>query len=70
PEATPPEPAPPTVALPAPPAAAVPPALLDHARKIAEAHRVQTGSPIDAATLRARLGVPAALADSIALQLA
>ncbi|GAA1583189.1 DUF2637 domain-containing protein [Streptomyces globosus] len=72
PEATPPEPAPPTVALPAPPAAAVPvpPALLDHARKIADAHRVQTGSPIDAATLRARLGVPAALADSIALQLA
>ncbi|MFB6808414.1 DUF2637 domain-containing protein [Streptomyces sp. NPDC056387] len=48
----------------------VPPALLDHARKIADAHRAQTGAPIDAGTLRARLGVPAALADSIALQLA
>lgn len=69
PEETPPEPAP--AAAPAPPAAAVPvpPALLDHAQKIADAHRVQTGAEIDAATLRARLGVPAALADSIALQL-
>ncbi|MFD9241157.1 DUF2637 domain-containing protein [Streptomyces sp. NPDC059556] len=52
------------------PAASVPPALLDHARKIADAHHVQTGAPIDAATLRARLGIPAPLADSIALQLA
>ncbi|MFD5512803.1 DUF2637 domain-containing protein [Streptomyces sp. NPDC127051] len=55
---------------PAAPAVSVPPALLDHARKIADAHRAQTGAPIDATTLRARLGVPAALADSIALQLA
>ncbi|MFB7831697.1 DUF2637 domain-containing protein [Streptomyces sp. NPDC056056] len=53
-----------------PPAASVPPALLDHARKIADAHHAQTGAPIDAATLRARLGIPAPLADSIALQLA
>ncbi|MEK9522306.1 DUF2637 domain-containing protein [Streptomyces venezuelae] len=52
------------------PAASVPPALLDHARKIANAHHAQTGAPIDAATLRARLGIPAPLADSIALQLA
>ncbi|MER7516223.1 DUF2637 domain-containing protein [Streptomyces sp. NPDC126499] len=52
------------------PAVTVPPALLDHARKIADAHHAQTGTPIDAATLRARLGVPPALADSIALQLA
>ncbi|MFD0143597.1 MULTISPECIES: DUF2637 domain-containing protein [unclassified Streptomyces] len=52
------------------PAVPVPPALLDHARKIADAHRAQTGAPIDAATLRSRLGVPPALADSIALQLA
>jgi hypothetical protein len=63
----------PEEAAPAPAASAmaapVPPALLDHARKIAEAHRVQTGTVIDAATLRSRLGVPAALADSIALQL-
>ncbi|MFE5295215.1 DUF2637 domain-containing protein [Streptomyces sp. NPDC056632] len=51
------------------PAVPVPPALLDHARKIADAHHAQNGAPIDAATLRARLGVPAALADSIALQL-
>ncbi|GHG29635.1 DUF2637 domain-containing protein [Streptomyces zaomyceticus] len=50
-------------------AASVPPALLDHARKIADAHHTQTGAPIDAATLRARLGVPAPLADSIAVQL-
>ncbi|MFD9032670.1 DUF2637 domain-containing protein [Streptomyces sp. NPDC059567] len=52
------------------PAVPVPPALLDHARKIADAHHAQTGAPIDAATLRARLGLSAALADSIALQLA
>ncbi|MEV5973008.1 DUF2637 domain-containing protein [Streptomyces sp. NPDC051921] len=52
------------------PAVPVPPALLDHARKLAEAHRAQTGTPIDAQTLRSRLGVPAALADSIAVQLA
>ncbi|MGW4725198.1 DUF2637 domain-containing protein [Streptomyces sp. NPDC004291] len=55
---------------PSAPAASVPPALLDHARKIADAHHAQTGAPIDAATLRARLGIPAPLADSIALQLA
>ncbi|MEU3687947.1 DUF2637 domain-containing protein [Streptomyces narbonensis] len=63
PEETPPEPVPPVSTTP------VPPALLDHARKIADAHHAQTGTPIDATTLRARLGVPAALADSIALQL-
>ncbi|MFE1230783.1 DUF2637 domain-containing protein [Streptomyces sp. NPDC058745] len=51
-------------------AVTVPPALLDHARKIADAHHAQTGAPIDAATLRSRLGIPPALADSIALQLA
>ncbi|MFB7913479.1 DUF2637 domain-containing protein [Streptomyces sp. NPDC056061] len=52
------------------PAMAVPPALLDHARKIAETHRVTTGNPIDSAALRARLGVPAPLADAITAQLA
>ncbi|MFB7370245.1 DUF2637 domain-containing protein [Streptomyces sp. NPDC056222] len=52
------------------PAVPVPPALLDHARKIADAHHAQTGAPIDSETLRSRLGVPSALADSIALQLA
>ncbi|MFF6774390.1 DUF2637 domain-containing protein [Streptomyces sp. NPDC012637] len=66
------EPAPEQVPVevdPSVPLVPVPPALLDHARKIADAHHAQTGAPIDAATLRARLGVPAALADSIALQL-
>ncbi|MEU4063566.1 DUF2637 domain-containing protein [Streptomyces wedmorensis] len=63
---TPPDPDP----VPASPAVPVPPALLDHARKIADAHRAQTGQPIDAETLRTRHGLPPALADSIALQLA
>ncbi|MDX3237079.1 DUF2637 domain-containing protein [Streptomyces sp. ME03-5709C] len=47
----------------------VPPALLAHARKVADTHHAATGSPIDAATLRTRLGVPPALADVIAAQL-
>ncbi|MEU0185434.1 DUF2637 domain-containing protein [Streptomyces sp. NPDC006207] len=47
----------------------VPPALLAHARKVADTHHAATGSPIDAATLRTRLGVPAALADVLAAQL-
>ncbi|MGW0467045.1 DUF2637 domain-containing protein [Streptomyces sp. NPDC003027] len=64
PQEVPPEPAPLAPAVP------VPPALLDHARKIADAHHAETGAPIDTATLRSRLGVPPALADSIALQLA
>ncbi|MGW0754382.1 DUF2637 domain-containing protein [Streptomyces sp. NPDC002587] len=69
-----PQPAPPQSAPPEPapdrPAVPVPPALLDHAQKIADAHQAQTGSPIDTATLRSRLGVPPALADAIAIQLA
>lgn len=52
------------------PATAVPPALLDHARKLAGTHQATTGSRIDSATLRARLGVPAPLADAITAQLA
>ncbi|MFD8060345.1 DUF2637 domain-containing protein [Streptomyces cyaneofuscatus] len=52
------------------PAVAVPPALLDHARKLADSHHATTGSRIDSATLRARLGVPAPLADAITAQLA
>lgn len=52
------------------PGPAVPPALVDHARKVADAHHAQTGKAIDAATLRARLGVPDHLADAIAAQLA
>jgi len=58
---------PPAPALPAAPA--VPAALVEHARKLADAHRARTGSPIDTNTLRARLGVPAPLADAIAAQL-
>ncbi|MEU7018662.1 DUF2637 domain-containing protein [Streptomyces sp. NPDC046385] len=48
----------------------VPPALVAHARKIADDHRTRTGSPIDADTLRTRLGVPPVMADAIAAQLA
>ncbi|MGW0030125.1 DUF2637 domain-containing protein [Streptomyces sp. NPDC003314] len=56
--------------VPSAPVVPVPPALLAHAQKIADAHRAQTGEPIDAETLRTRHGLPPALADSIALQLA
>ncbi|MGW2558157.1 DUF2637 domain-containing protein [Streptomyces sp. NPDC001514] len=63
------EPAPGTApALPAA-APAVPPALITHARKLADSHRSATGRDIDADTLRARLGVPAPMADAIAAQL-
>ncbi|MFB7546046.1 DUF2637 domain-containing protein [Streptomyces sp. NPDC056154] len=70
-----PEPAPQLPPAPEPepapaPVMAVPPALLDHARKIADTHHATTGSPIDSAALRARLGVPAPLADAITAQLA
>ncbi|MFD8940802.1 DUF2637 domain-containing protein [Streptomyces californicus] len=58
------------VPVPAPAPTAVPLALLDHARKLADAHQTATGDRIDAATLRARLGVPAPLADAITAQLA
>ncbi|MGW4035005.1 DUF2637 domain-containing protein [Streptomyces sp. NPDC004778] len=61
------EPAPVPAPVPAP--AAVPPALLDHARKLSDAHQATTGARIDSATLRARLGVPAPLADAITAQL-
>lgn len=54
---------------PAPPVA-VPPALLDHARKLADTHHANTGDRIDADTLRARLGIPAPLANAITAQLA
>ncbi|MFH9226543.1 DUF2637 domain-containing protein [Streptomyces lydicus] len=48
----------------------VPSALVSYARTIAETHQATTGSPIDTDTLSARLGVPADMADAIALQLA
>ena len=56
--------------MPAPAAMpSVPPALVEHARKLADTHRSQTGEPIGTDTLRARLGVPAPLAEAIATQL-
>lgn len=54
---------------PKPPAPGVPPALLDHARKVADAHRAASGEPIPAATLRARLGLPEALANAVTAEL-
>ncbi|MFE4958409.1 DUF2637 domain-containing protein [Streptomyces sp. NPDC056653] len=61
----------PVPALPAPPPPVdVPPALVDHARKLADAHRSATGHPIDADTLRDRLGLPGPMADQLATQLA
>ncbi|UDF11371.1 DUF2637 domain-containing protein [Streptomyces sp. WA1-19] len=61
-----PAPAPPAVKLAAP---SVPPALLDHARKVADAHRASTGQPMPAATLRYRLGLPEPLANAITSEL-
>ncbi|MFD9574785.1 DUF2637 domain-containing protein [Streptomyces sp. NPDC059982] len=64
---TPPSPVP---ELPAPaPVSTAPPALVAHARKIAADHRTRTGSDIDTETLRARLGVPAPLAEAISAQI-
>ncbi|MCC2268387.1 DUF2637 domain-containing protein [Streptomyces sp. CT1-17] len=64
-EAPAPAPVPAQVSVPA-----VPPALVDHARKVATEHRTRTGTDIDTATLRARLGVPEDLAGAIVAQLA
>ncbi|WP_435227012.1 DUF2637 domain-containing protein [Streptomyces sp. Tue6028] len=54
---------------PAPTAVFVPAALVEHARKVAAEHQTRTGAAIDTPTLRARLGVPAPMADAIAAQL-
>ncbi|MEU8454562.1 DUF2637 domain-containing protein [Streptomyces griseoaurantiacus] len=59
---------PPASSAPAP-STAVPPALVALARKVADEHRVRTGTVIDTSTLRARLGVPLPLAEAIATQL-
>ncbi|MGQ4477610.1 DUF2637 domain-containing protein [Streptomyces sp. SAS_276] len=71
-----PEPPPETPAQPAvieaPPnrsAVPVPAALVEHARKVAAEHHTRTGIPIDTPTLRARLGVPAPMAEAIAAHL-
>ncbi|MCX4973177.1 DUF2637 domain-containing protein [Streptomyces sp. NBC_00620] len=58
--------------LPAPettPAVSVPAALVEHARKVAAEHQARTGAAIDTPTLRARLGVPAPMAEAIAAHL-
>lgn len=47
----------------------VPQALISHAQKIATDYKNRTGFPIDAETLRARLGVPAPMAAAIQAQL-
>ncbi|MFF1297693.1 MULTISPECIES: DUF2637 domain-containing protein [unclassified Streptomyces] len=70
PEPTPEPPAQPAIeAPPERPAVPVPTALVDHARKVATEHHTRTGTPIDTPTLRARLGVPAPMAEAIAAQL-
>jgi len=51
------------------PAVPVPAALIEHARKVAAEHHTRTGTPIDTPTLRARLGVPAPMAEAIAAHL-
>ncbi|MEJ8644524.1 DUF2637 domain-containing protein [Streptomyces sp. MS1.HAVA.3] len=48
----------------------VPAALVEHARKLSAEHLARTGSPLDTDTLRARLGVPPAMATAITAQLA
>ncbi|MFI1655485.1 DUF2637 domain-containing protein [Streptomyces sp. NPDC020472] len=65
-----PEPVPEPAPEPEPAPVAVPPALVAHARKVADDYRARTGYPIDADTLRARLGVPPLMANAIAAQLA
>jgi hypothetical protein len=65
------DPAPAPASAPAPaPEVAVPAPLVAHARKVAADHEARTGSPIDTDALRARLGVPAPMADAIAAQIA
>ncbi|MFD0114254.1 DUF2637 domain-containing protein [Streptomyces sp. NBC_01280] len=54
---------------PTPVPASVPPALLDHARKLADNHRATTGTPLPVASLRTQLGLPAPVVDSIAAHL-
>ncbi|MFE0583483.1 DUF2637 domain-containing protein [Streptomyces sp. NPDC058874] len=65
-----PEPDPEPAPEPEPAPVSVPPALVAHARKVADDYRARTGYPIDADTLRARLGVPPLMANAIAAQLA
>ncbi|MDH6702081.1 DUF2637 domain-containing protein [Streptomyces griseoviridis] len=67
PETTPEPPAQPAIETPAQtPPVPVPSALVEHAREVAAEHHARTGAPIDTPTLRARLGVPAPMAEAIA----
>ncbi|MFD8534914.1 DUF2637 domain-containing protein [Streptomyces rubrogriseus] len=52
-----------------PGAPAVPAALLDHARKLADAHQASTGTPMPAEALSARLGLPEPMVNAISAQL-
>ncbi|MFC9495178.1 DUF2637 domain-containing protein [Streptomyces sp. NPDC056982] len=63
------EPTPALPEAPSAPAVVAPAPLVAHARKVADDHQARTGTPIDTDTLRARLGVPPAMADAIAAQL-
>ncbi|MFE1438971.1 DUF2637 domain-containing protein [Streptomyces sp. NPDC058739] len=51
------------------PAPVVPAALLDHARKITDAHRASTGTEMPADALAARLGLPTDMTAAITAQL-
>ncbi|MDX3369282.1 DUF2637 domain-containing protein [Streptomyces sp. ME02-6987-2C] len=54
---------------PVPSVPAVPAALLDHARKLADAHQASTGTPMPAEALSARLGLPEPMVNAISAQL-
>ncbi|MGX1119155.1 hypothetical protein RKD37_004518 [Streptomyces ambofaciens] len=54
---------------PDPSAPAIPAALLDHARKLADAHQASTGTPMPAEALSARLGLPEPMVNAISAQL-
>ncbi|MCH5676913.1 DUF2637 domain-containing protein [Streptomyces gilvus] len=69
PEPAPEPPAHPAIEAPERPVIPVPAALVEHARKVAAEHHTRTGTPIDTPTLRARLGIPAPMAEAIAAQL-
>ncbi|MFJ4779407.1 DUF2637 domain-containing protein [Streptomyces sp. NPDC088762] len=60
----------PALPAPVPEPVPVPAPLVEHARKLAADHLARTGTPLDTDTLRARLGVPAAMADAITARLA
>ncbi|MFD9389720.1 DUF2637 domain-containing protein [Streptomyces sp. NPDC060000] len=54
---------------PSPPAVSLPPALVDRVRVLAEEHHATTGRPADPDALRARLGLPPSMTQSVAAHL-